>query len=47
MNRDMNEFLLNDTPVKVWAKYVDLHAWKEIDNLSRLAFIYHHLAFMV
>ena len=29
----MNEFLLNDTPVKVWAKYVDPHEWKEIDNL--------------
>ena len=42
----MNEFLLNDTPVKVWAKYVDPHAWKEIDNLSRMPFIYHHLAFM-
>ena len=42
----MNEFLLNDTPVKVWSKYVDPHAWKEIDNLSRLPFIYHHLAFM-
>lgn len=42
----MNEFLLNDTPVKVWAKAVDPHAWKEIDNLSRLPFIYHHLAFM-
>ena len=42
----MNEFLLNDTPVKVWAKTVDPHAWKEIDNLSRLPFIYHHLAFM-
>ena len=32
--------------VKVWAKYVDPHAWKEIENLSRLPFIYHHLAFM-
>ena len=42
----MNEFLLNDTPIKVWAKTVDPHAWKEIDNLSRLPFIYHHLAFM-
>ena len=42
----MNEFLLNDTPVKIWAKTVDPHAWKEIDNLSRLPFIYHHLAFM-
>ena len=42
----VNEFLLNDTPVKVWAKYVDPHAWKEIDNISRLPFVYHHLAFM-
>ena len=42
----MNEFLLNDTPVKVWAKTVDPHAWKEIDNISRLPFVYHHLAFM-
>ena len=42
----MNEFLLNETPVKIWAKTVDPHAWKEIDNLSRLPFIYHHLAFM-
>ena len=42
----MNEFLLNDTPVKVWAKAVDPHAWKEIDNISRLPFVYHHLAFM-
>ena len=42
----MNEFLLNDTPVKEWAKYVDPHAWKEIDNISRLPFVYHHLAFM-
>ena len=24
----MNEFLLNDTPVKVWAKTVDPHAWR-------------------
>ena len=42
----MNEFLLNDTLVKIWAKYVDPHAWKEIDNISRLPFVYHHLAFM-
>ena len=29
--------------VKVWAKYIDTHALKEIDNLSRIPFIYHDL----
>lgn len=42
----MFELLLNETPVKIWARCLDPHAYKEIDNLSRLPFIYHHLAFM-
>lgn len=42
----MYELLLNDTPVKMWANNLDHHAYKEIDNLLRLPFIYHHLAFM-
>lgn len=42
----MYELALNDTPVKIWAKTVDPHAFKEIENLSRLPFVYHHLAFM-
>lgn len=42
----MYELLLNDTPVKIWAKTVDPHAFKEISNLSTLPFVYHHLAFM-
>jgi tRNA-splicing ligase RtcB len=36
----MNEFLLNDTPVKVWAKNVDPHAWKEIEMLDSKGIIH-------
>lgn len=42
----MYEIALNDTPIKIWAKYVDAHAMKEIFNLSTLPFVFHHLAFM-
>ena len=42
----MYEIELNGTPVKIWARSVDPHAYKEIYNLSTLPFVYHHLAFM-
>lgn len=42
----MYEIALNDTPIKIWAKYVDAYAMKEIFNLSTLPFVFHHLAFM-
>ena len=42
----MYEIELNSTPVKIWAKFVDPHAMKEIVNLSTLPFVFHHLAFM-
>ena len=42
----MYEIAINNTPVKIWAKAVDPHAWKEIMNLSSLPFVFHHLAFM-
>ena len=42
----MQEIILNGTPVKIWARYVDPYAMKEIVNLSSLPFISHHLAFM-
>lgn len=42
----MYEIELNSTPVKIWAKFVDPHAMKEIVNLSMLPFVFHHLAFM-
>ena len=42
----MYEIALNGMPVKIWARYVDPHAMKEIVNLSTLPFVFHHLAFM-
>ena len=42
----MCEIAINNTSVKIWAKAVDPHAWKEIMNLSSLPFVFHHLAFM-
>lgn len=31
----MNEFLINDTPVKIWAKVLDPIAYRQIYNLGR------------
>lgn len=42
----MKEFLINDTPVKMWARTCDPHAWKEVSNICTLPFIYHHIALM-
>ena len=42
----MYELLINDMPVKIWAKTVDPSAFKQIMNLATLPFVYHHLAFM-
>ena len=42
----MYEIAINDTAVKIWARTVDPHAWKEIINLASLPFVFHHLAFM-
>ena len=42
----MRVFTLNNTVIKVWSDKIDNHALKEIDNISRLPFIHHHLAFM-
>ena len=42
----MYELLINDTPVKIWARTVDPSAYKQIMNLATLPFVYHHLAFM-
>ena len=42
----MYEIEMNGTPIKIWARSVDPHAYKEIYNLSMLPFVYHHLAFM-
>ena len=42
----MYELLINDTPVKIWARTVAPSAFKQIMNLSTLPFVFHHLAFM-
>lgn len=42
----MKEFMINETPVKMWAKVCDAHAWKEVTNLCSLPFVYHHIALM-
>ena len=42
----MNEFLINGTPVKIWAKVLDPIAYRQIYNLAALPFVFHHLAFM-
>lgn len=42
----MYKTAINNVPIKIWAKAVDPHAFKEILNLSTLPFVYHHLAFM-
>lgn len=42
----MNEFLINDTPVKIWTKAIEPTAYRQIYNLAALPFVFHHLAFM-
>ena len=42
----MYELILNDTPVKIWARTIEPSAFKQILNLSTLPFVFHHLAFM-
>ena len=42
----MKEFLINNTPVKMWASVCDATAWRQITNLCSLPFLYHHLALM-
>ncbi len=42
----MQEFTINNLPVKMWASTCDAHAWKEITNICSLPFVYHHLALM-
>ena len=42
----MKEFMIEDTPVKMWASVCDVKAWREISNLCSLPFLFHHLALM-
>lgn len=42
----MKEFIMNEIPVKMWARVCDVHAWQEVTNISSLPFVFHHLALM-
>lgn len=42
----MKEFSINNVPIKAWANTIDPFAWQQINNLTTLPFVFHHLAFM-
>lgn len=42
----MKEIILNDCPVKIWTNNVEETAMHQIENLTTLPFLYHHLAIM-
>ncbi len=37
---------MNNVTVKMWLNQLDAHAWEEVNNLTTLPFLYHHLALM-
>lgn len=37
---------MNERPVKIWTDHVDERAMEQIENLTTLPFLYHHLAMM-
>lgn len=42
----MNVKMINNRPVKIWANNVEESAMRQIENLTTLPFLYHHLAIM-
>ena len=42
----MNVRIINKWPVKIWTDNVDNKALEQIENLTTLPFLYHHLAIM-
>ena len=42
----MNVKLINDVPVKIWTDKVEQSALRQIENITTLPFLYHHLAIM-
>lgn len=42
----MKEIEMNNVSVKMWLSQLDAHAWNEINNLTTLPFLFHHLALM-
>lgn len=42
----MNVKIINRWPIKIWTDFVEDSAMKQIENLTTLPFLYHHLAIM-
>ncbi len=42
----MRVMLVNSRPVKIWTDFVDDLAMRQIENLTTLPFLFHHLAVM-
>ena len=42
----MKVIAMNNVPVKLWVDQLDAHAWEEVNNLTTLPFLFHHLALM-
>ena len=38
--------IINNRPVKIWTDYVEENAMQQIENLTTLPFLFHHLAIM-
>ena len=38
--------IINNRPVKIWTDYVEETAMRQIENLTTLPFLFHHLAIM-
>ena len=38
--------MINNCPVKIWTDHVDESAMRQIENLTTLPFLFHHLAIM-
>lgn len=42
----MEEKIINGRPVKIWTREIEETAMEQIENLTTLPFLYHHLAIM-
>ena len=42
----MRVMLVNNRPVKIWTDFVDDIAMRQIEYLTTLSFLFHHLAIM-
>ena len=42
----MDVKMINNCPVKIWTNYVEKSAMRQIENLTTLPFLFHHLAIM-